>query len=267
MQKRLLLLAMTALLSVFLISCGQEEEDVYTFSDAASKADVSSESAVSEAEIDVQDTSSEAIQTEDTSSEAVSDNVIEADDSVLQEDKDEIEKTANKAMKALMDGDIEGIKAAQPQLYDSFLENEYASAMLSSVTATVAETYGEDAEYTVTATDISAGTTDDIEEMQILANSFECDLEVETVRNVTFKVDIEGSLGSDSTESEVPAFYADGTWYIAIFAEIEMSQFENIDPSVFESMANGDVDPSIFDEISGDISNKMIQDMLENLPQ
>lgn len=251
MLKRIFLFVLVTVFAISLVSCG-EEEDVYSFYDAASKKEVLSE-VVSETESKTEEISSD-IHNENSSSEIIQDNYLEVEDKQLTEDKKSIEKTAEKALSAFLNGDIDGIKNAQPMLYDAFLENEQVSVMLSSVSDTIYETYGKDAEISLKIIDISAGSVDSINDIQLMVDSFECGLEVETVRNVKFEVNIEGSLGSDITESAIPAFYANNTWYIAVFTQIDMSMLQNMSST-------------IFDEMAGNISNDMIQDMLENMPQ
>lgn len=252
MLKRIFLLALAIVFSLSLIACGENNEDVYSFYDAASQKEVSSE--ISSETESKQEEISSAVSEGEASSETASEEYLEVEDGQLEDDKEAIEEVAKEAMTAFFKGDVDGIKKAQPLLYDAFLENEQAAAMLSSVSANVYETYGDDAETSLKVTDISAGTAESIDDMQLMVDSFECDLEVETVRNVTFEVTVKGSLGNDTTENEIPVFYANETWYIAVFSQIDMSAMENMDPSVFDDMA-------------GDISDEMIQDMLENMPQ
>lgn len=254
MIKRILAILMALSLSLAFSSCG-EEEDTYSFFDAASQKEVSQEVS-SSINSDEEEVSSAVLNSDGTPvlSTVVSGEQLEVTDTQLQKDKYAIEKVANDAMKALLEGDVEGIKKAQPKLYDSFLDNEFMSMMFVSMATSFKEEFGEDIDYSVEVTEISAGTTADIVNMQTLVDSFDCDLEVETVRVVILETEIEGSLSSENSEEEILAFFAGETWYLAVFEGMDTDMFEGFDPSMFEGMM-------------GDMPDDLLNDMIENMPR
>ncbi len=245
------LLALTLIFA--LTSCG-DEEDTYSFYDAASQKEASEEASSDAQSLNDEISSVGSIDDISGTSATVSAEQLEVSATQLQKDKYDIEDVANEAMEAVLKGDVNALKAAQPKLYDAFLDNEFVATMLTSISSSFKEEYGEDAEFSLEISEIHAGTTADVADMQELVNSFECDLTVETVRAVVFEIEIEGSLSSEASEEEMLVFLAEDTWYLAVFADMDMSAFQDFDPSMLEDML-------------GDIPDDVLNDMMENMPR